>query len=461
MKKFALLVFLVSSLLLSSLMLPRVLTESVGKEIIRVPVDYPTIQEAIDAAVSGSIILVSNGIYYEHLVVDKTLPLIGQNKTTTIIDGNGTGVVVCVKANNVTVNGFTLRNGKEGLCIEHHNGSIISDNIITLNERGGILLNRSSDNLIDNNLILRNGNPLPGFSYGEGITLNFSNNNTINNNVVDWNVVCGIVLVSSCSNLISNNTIERSVDGIAISGNASKNNSIYYNNFVWNDFHVGGAVPPNFWDDGVTGNFWDDYAGLDDGSNGRVAGDGVGDTDLPHLGVDNYPLINPLGSIPIVWENKEYPVTLVSNFTTSEFRFVQSAKKITFNVRGPAATVGFCNVTIPKNLLRGEPWKILLNNTDITSEAVVTENLNHTLIHFTYSNGAFSVQIIGTEVISEFPSTIILLLFMVFATFAITFAKKKSCKKTWKPKATANNLSHFQTLERYHAIPSNKGSILR
>jgi parallel beta-helix repeat protein len=430
MKNFLLLALLVSSLLLSSLTLLQVPARA-KQEIIRVPADYPTIQQAINAAVSGSIILVTNGTYYEHLVVNKTLTLIGQDKATTIIDGNKTGTVVYIKANNVTINGFTLWNGSEGVHLEQHNSTIISNNIITLNENRGILLNKSSNNLIDDNLILRNGNPLPGISSGGGIRLDLSNNNTIINNIVSWNVVYGVALTSSCFNLIVNNTIEKSAEGIAIWNGGSKNNTIYHNNFIWNSIHVEAhdTLPLNFWDDGTTGNYWDDYTGLDDGSNGRITGDGVGDTDLPHLGVDNYPLINPWGSIPVIWENKEYPVTLLSNSTISEFRFIQTDKKVTFNVRGPATTFGFCNVTIPRSLLRGNPWRVLLNNTDITSEAIITENQTHTLIYFIYNNSAFSVQIIGAWVIPEFSSTIILPFFIAFSTFVIIFAKKKSCKK--------------------------------
>ncbi|MHA1581496.1 MAG: hypothetical protein ACTSYM_03190, partial [Candidatus Baldrarchaeia archaeon] len=197
-----------------------------------------------------------------------------------------------------------------------------------------------------------------------------------------------------------------------------------------------GSSSSNIWDDGSVGNYWDDYTGLDDGSNGRIAGDGVGDTDLPHLGVDNYPLISPWGPIPIVWENKEYPVTLISNFTVSEFRFVQTEKKITFKVRGANATVGFCNITIPRNLLRGNPWKILLNATDITSEAVIIENQTYTLIHFTCSNSStFNVQIIGTWVVPEYPSNTTLSLFIIFSTFIIVLIKTKSRKKN-QPKPT-------------------------
>ena len=427
MKGFLLLMLFVSFSFSSSLSLFWV-SAGAGQEIIRVPADYSTIQEAINAAASGSIILVSSGVYRENLVIGKDLTLIGEDRLSTIIDGNRAGIVVYIKANRVVVNGFTVRNGTEGVYIDHSNGCVISNNIIASNWYSGIFLNRSSSNVIYDNLISMNGASPPsgGIVVGEGIVLSYSNDNVINDNRLIRNIACGISFYYSNDNLIVNNTIEASNSNIQLID--AQNNTIHHNNFLssWSHVDIIGSSSSNIWDDGSVGNYWDDYTGLDDGSNGRIAGDGVGDTDLPHLGVDNYPLISPWGPIPIVWENKEYPVTLISNFTVSEFRFIQTEKKIKFNVRGSDDTVGFCNITIPKTLLRGEPWKILLNTTDITSEAIIIENQTHTSIYFTFNNlSTFNIQIIGAWVIPEF-SAITLPLFIIFSVFVITLVKKRS-----------------------------------
>ena len=83
-------------------------------KVIRVPDDYPTIQAAIDAASSGYKINVSSGTYFEHLIIDKPLKLIGEDKSTTIIDGGGSGNCVHVTADTVEISGFTIQNGTDG-----------------------------------------------------------------------------------------------------------------------------------------------------------------------------------------------------------------------------------------------------------------------------------------------------------------------------------------------------------
>jgi pectin methylesterase-like acyl-CoA thioesterase len=50
-----------------------------------VPDDYPTIQEAINAATPGDTIFVRAETYYENVVVNKTVSLIGEDKTKQLL----------------------------------------------------------------------------------------------------------------------------------------------------------------------------------------------------------------------------------------------------------------------------------------------------------------------------------------------------------------------------------------
>jgi hypothetical protein len=118
-----------------------------------------------------------------------------------------------------------------------------------------------------------------------------------------------------------------------------------------------------------------------------------------------------------------FNVTMTSNSTISNFNFNESLKKISFNVTGPTGNVGYCNVTVPKDLLRGEPWTILLNSTEWTTLCSITGNDTHTFIHIPYTCSTNTVQITGAWVIPEFPQ-VILLLFMVLSIIALILAKK-------------------------------------
>src|SRR4030042_7035615 len=60
------------------------------------PADFSTIQEAINAADDGDTVFVRNGTYYEHIVINKTISLIGENPEDTIIDAEHIGTAVLI-----------------------------------------------------------------------------------------------------------------------------------------------------------------------------------------------------------------------------------------------------------------------------------------------------------------------------------------------------------------------------
>jgi len=75
--------------------------------------DYTRIQDAIDNATEGDTVYVFNGTYYENIVVNKTINLIGEDRSpwnASVIDGGGSGDVVHVSADRVNISGFTINN---------------------------------------------------------------------------------------------------------------------------------------------------------------------------------------------------------------------------------------------------------------------------------------------------------------------------------------------------------------
>jgi len=138
-------------------------------------------------------------------------------------------------------------------------------------------------------------------------------------------------------------------------------------------------------------------------------------------------IYNKASKFNVLWEDKTYPVVVLSNSTIGQFSFTQSLSKINFEVSGESATAGYCNVTIPKALLRASatyPWTVRIEGT--VWDYTISENDTHSFIHFTYSYAsALQVEIIGTWVIPELPSFLILPLFMTATLLAVILLKRK------------------------------------
>jgi len=184
-----------------------------------------TIQEGINNATIGDTVYVYNGTYYEHVIINKTITLIGENKTTTIIDGSDSGDVITTQVDNITISLFTIRNAGNqpisyaGILIESNNNQI-TDTIIKNNDIYGIYIVSSNDNTIENNNLNDNGEGIRLYNS----TTNIISNNTITNNyygIRDWysdqnsiinnslssNEYYGIFLKESQLTNIINNTI--------------------------------------------------------------------------------------------------------------------------------------------------------------------------------------------------------------------------------------------------------------
>jgi parallel beta-helix repeat protein len=172
------------------------------------PNNYTKIQDAIANSTDGDTVYVydDSSPYYEHVIIDKSIELLGENKNTTVIDGENTGDVVVFSADNITLSGFTIQNSGDTPKVDagvesRSNGDIISDNSIIQNGQYavGILLNGSSNNLVTDNFISENGN--------EGIFLEKATHCIIRNNVITRNGHCAIVISRSTRNTIVENTM--------------------------------------------------------------------------------------------------------------------------------------------------------------------------------------------------------------------------------------------------------------
>jgi len=347
-----------------------------SSQILHVPTpQYPTIQSAIDAANPGNTIEVASKVYNEHIMIDKSVSLIGENPSNTIIDGSGTGsdaILVFPNVNNVRIEGFTIQKGEDF--------GLESANLRMTNSRG---------HMIRGNIIRQSSN---------GLRLAGVNDSYIINNVITENTVRGIYLSSSSRNNILANLIEKNAIGVLIAASSSKDNTVIHNNFVdnVNQAAVEGA-PANFWHNGAEGNYWSDYNGTD------TDGDGIGDTGgcpgscTPVHSVDWYPLVEEWSETRYF---PSYQTSVRCNSTVASFNFNYSLAQIGFNVTGPSGAVSFCNVTIDKSVLDGS-FTVFVDQ--VSRNYLSAMNSTHTSINFTFTHSSTrKIRIQGTKVYGNF-----------------------------------------------------------
>jgi parallel beta-helix repeat protein len=236
------------------------------------PGNYMKIQDAIDNASDGDTVFVYNDSapYNEHLSIGKSINLIGEDRNSTVLDGDYYGCVLVITSyHKVVISGFTIQNS----------GNYTSpygwaDAGVSLWGVSTVIIG----NNIQNNLC--------------GILLYCSHDNNISGNVIQLNRL-GIYFPPSLGycerNNISGNIIQGNTKGICIQ--SPENNKIFHNNFINNTVYNAGDYFSDCWD----GNYWDDYLGTDENH------DGIGDEPYSIAGgsnEDQYPLMNPWINAP-------------------------------------------------------------------------------------------------------------------------------------------------------------------
>jgi parallel beta-helix repeat protein len=312
-----------------------------GTKTIIVPEEYATIAEAVANASPDDTVFVKKGVYHENVLIDKSLLVIGEDSENTVIIGESSvndGNVFMLTADNVTVEGFTIKSQNYATAKQYANGVGIKGDNCTVrgnnitNTFWGVLCPIQSFTLITENNIIGN--------LKEGIRFYGGSMNTISGNFIAENKASGIA-IEGYSNVISGNTIRNNTRGIGLGSSysvvfanlisdnsessiyfvgsnntvaanqivdnrwgiyfppyfaAPNGNKLFHNNFVnlGQNVYVSSVYNVNFWDDGAKGNYWSNYASkYPDAKEAENSGTG----DIPYVictnNTDNHPLMNP------------------------------------------------------------------------------------------------------------------------------------------------------------------------
>jgi parallel beta-helix repeat protein len=223
--------------------------------------NFTNIQDAINASNDGDTVFVYNGTYYENIIVNRTINLMGENMSTTIIDGGGNGDVIRVVVDWVNVTGFTvIKSGTTanpdfdaGIdlnsvqnCKIYNNDAF--DNLcgiyINNSDMNDIIGNNASNNALGIHLFGSDGNNITGniaSNNSNGIKLRNSYENTLKDNNINSNKGHGIELSYSIGTRIMNNTMIG--NGIHIFGTPRK----YWNTHDIDTSNTINGKPVHFW----------------------------------------------------------------------------------------------------------------------------------------------------------------------------------------------------------------------
>jgi parallel beta-helix repeat protein len=430
-------------------------------------VKYTSLQGAIDNATEGQTLYVSAGLYSENVTVDKSITLMGENASTTIINASNT--VLNVEADNVSVSDFTIQYtgcacfGYSSVEVTQSQNVNVTDNII-ISDDYGIRVAAAGAIVVANNNVTHAGavaivvldssevsvfgNDVTGMN---GIEIDNSIGSNFWNNTLLCNEIGFFVGVSGDDTFFGNNVSSINLIGLDLSGaynttffdndvfsgqyglfiSQSFNNSIFHNNFLGNGSQVlCQDNSTNFWDNGIEGNYWSNYTGVD------VDRNGIGDTPYvvnasspfvtgPTV-QDNYPLMGLFYSFNTSANDE---VSVVSNSSIEDFEYIGSNSTIMLQVSNTTAdqTAGFCRVSIPHSLIdpyngsisvvidNGQTPVLFLNNT-------LYDNGTNRWIYFIYPQSTHSISIIST--VPEFSASLIAL-FMVGTVMVVAIYKRR------------------------------------
>ena len=198
-----------------------------------VPIDFETIQEAINAANEGDVIKVLPGTYIEQITINKTLTIIGSGAESTIIEAppleelelNVIGLPYIVEVNNgaeVTIKGFAINGIKGTNCDVLLGISVFGDATLKLDSAvikdctfrsvfvGTLFVPGQSGHATITNTVITDYQNTGVFAVGPNSTLKMSYNKVLGS-APDAEGITGILFGVNAIGTITNNEVSENI----------------------------------------------------------------------------------------------------------------------------------------------------------------------------------------------------------------------------------------------------------
>ncbi len=166
-----------------------------------------SIQQLINNASPKDTIHIPMDTYYESIIIDKPLTLIGEDKDKTIIDGKNAENVVYITADNARLENITIRNSggyKDNAGIKIVSDNNLIKNCVIYRTKTGVYFDKSKNSIVSNCLFHTNG---------EGVYFSNSVENIIENCEIQHNSF-GLHLFDSQGTKIINSYIHTNGLGV-------------------------------------------------------------------------------------------------------------------------------------------------------------------------------------------------------------------------------------------------------
>ncbi len=198
------------------------------------------LQAMIDDAEPGETIRLEGKTYQGNIIIDKPIQLIG--KDGTVIQGDKTGNVISILADDVILSSFTVENSsmnrnsaEEYAAIKVFTNGNTIEKLLIKNSYHGIYLSQAHENQINQVKILGSGKGEIA-AQGNGLHIYYSNHNTLSHNEIEG-TRDGIFFDYADGNIVHNNKISQTRYGLHY---MYSNENEFKNNLF--TFNTGGAA---------------------------------------------------------------------------------------------------------------------------------------------------------------------------------------------------------------------------